>query len=216
MLRFVLMGPPGVGKGTQAVHLKEHAGVAHVSTGDLLRAAMQDGTELGRKAKGFVESGGLVPDSLMGELLARRLSEPDSARGFILDGFPRTAAQVEILDGILNRLGVALDRVFILTAPEGEIVRRLSGRRMCSSCGALYHVESKPPRSAGACDACGAPVIQRADDNEEVIRKRLRVYLEQTLPVADAYRKRGLLMEVDGTGGPGDVWRRLEAVIPRS
>ncbi len=215
MLRLVLMGPPGVGKGTQAVHLKEHAGVAHVSTGDLLRAAVQDGTELGRQAKSFVESGGLVPDALMGELLARRLSAADAARGFILDGFPRTTAQVDLLDGILARLGVALDRVFILTAPEGEIVRRLSGRRTCSSCGALYHVESKPPRTQGVCDACGARLAQRADDNEEVIRKRLRVYLEQTLPVAEAYRKRGILAEVDGTGSPGDVWKRIEAGVPR-
>lgn len=205
-----------MGKGTQAANLKELVGGPHVSTGDLLRAAMQDGTELGRKARDFVESGGLVPDSLMGELLERRLSEPDAARGFVLDGFPRTVQQVELLQGILEKLGSKLDRVFVLTAPEGEIVRRLSGRRLCPSCGELYHLVSKPPRRTGVCDRCDGALIQRADDNEEVIRKRLRVYLDQTLPVAEAYRRRGVLVEVDGTGEPGDVLARLKAGIPRS
>lgn len=211
-----MMGPPGVGKGTQAANLKGLVGGPHVSTGDLLRAAMQDGTELGRKAKGFVESGGLVPDSLMGELLERRLSESDAAKGFVLDGFPRTIQQVALLQGILEKLGTRLDRVFVLTAPEGEIVRRLSGRRLCPGCGELYHLESKPPRREGMCDRCGAALIQRADDNEEVIRKRLRIYLEQTLPVAEAYRTRGVLLEVDGTGEPGEVLERLKAGIPKS
>lgn len=216
MLRLVLMGPPGVGKGTQAESLKELVGGPHVSTGDLLRAAVLDGTELGRKAKGFVESGELVPDSLMGELLERRLSETDAAKGFVLDGFPRTVQQVALLRGILEKLETKLDRVFVLTAPEGEIIRRLSGRRGCPSCGELYHLESKPPRREGVCDRCDAELTQRADDNEEVIRKRLRVYLEQTLPVAEAYRQCGVLVEVDGTGRPGDVLARLKAGIPKS
>lgn len=210
------MGPPGVGKGTQAVYLRERLGVPHVSTGDLLRAAVQEGTPLGRKAKGYMESGQLVPDSLIGDLLSQRLARSDAGVGFVLDGFPRTVEQVGILDGVLEGLGVGIDRVAILTAPEAEIVRRLSGRRTCPGCGAVYHVDSRPPESAGVCDACGSALVQRPDDAEDVIRERLRVYLAQTLPVAGTYRERGLLVEVDGSGNPEDVRRRLEREIAGS
>ena len=210
-MRVVLIGPPGVGKGTQASQLKTLLGVPHVSTGDILREAVQAGNPLGRKVKGFVESGQLVPDDVMGELIAQRLSRPDARAGFVLDGFPRTLDQVETLDSVLARLGVVLDRVFLFTVPEAEIVRRLAGRRTCPKCGAVFHVDSRPPRSAGVCDACGSALVQRADDTEDVIRERLRVYAEQTLPVASAYASRGLIQEVDGAGEPTAVLARIQA-----
>ncbi len=212
-MRVVLMGPPGVGKGTQAVRLRDRLGVPHISTGDMLRQAVDRGTPVGRKVRSFVESGKLVPDELMGELIAERLSGADTAEGFILDGFPRTVEQVVILDRVLSGLGVALDRAIALVAPEEEIVRRLSGRRVCPKCRAVYHLESRPPKSAGVCDKCGSALVQRADDAEDVVRKRLTVYAEQTLPVAAAYAQRGLLSEVDGAGDPATVSARLDAVV---
>jgi adenylate kinase len=208
-MRVVLMGPPGVGKGTQASRLTEGLGVPHVSTGDILREAVANRTPVGKKARSFVESGKLVPDELMGELIAERLKESDAAEGFVLDGFPRTVQQVTILDGVLGQLGVALDRVIVLTAPEAVIVRRLSGRRVCPGCRSVYHIESRPPESPGVCDRDGSALVQRPDDNEEVIRKRLEVYAEQTLPVAAAYRDRDLLTEVDGAGEPAAVLEKI-------
>jgi len=212
-MRVVLMGPPGVGKGTQAVRLAATRGVVHVSTGDILRDAVGGGTALGRKVREYVEGGRLVPDALMGSLIEDRLSRTDAGPGFILDGFPRTVEQVSILDDVLSNLGISVDHVFLLEAPEDEIVRRLSGRRVCPACKAVYHLESKPPRSAGVCDACGSALIQRADDEEDVIRERLRVYAEQTAPVADAYRDRGVLVRVDGSGTPDEVTGLLRGAI---
>ncbi len=215
-MRVALMGPPGVGKGTQAARLTAALGVPHVSTGDILREAIRTATPLGRKAKGFVEGGKLVPDELIGELIAERLGRPDAGRGFVLDGFPRTVEQVGILDRVLGRLGVALDRVIILFAPESEIVRRLGGRRVCPRCNEVFHIESRPPKSAGVCDKCGSALAQRPDDSEDVIRERLAVYGEQTLPVAAAYRERGLLVEIEGTGSPDEVFGRLEAEVVKA
>lgn len=209
------MGPPGVGKGTQAVRLKSLLGVPHVSTGDILRAAMQDGSALGRQVRVYVESGQLVPDELVGDLIAERLSRRDAAAGFVLDGFPRTLAQVDILSRVLGRLGMPLSKVILLRAPQAEIVRRLSGRRTCPKCGAVYHLESHPPKSSGVCDACGAALVQRPDDTEDVIRERLRVFDEQTAPVADAYRAQGLLVDVDGTGEADAVASRIDATLGR-
>lgn len=203
------MGPPGVGKGTQAKSLSRRLGLLHVSTGDILRVAVRDDAPLGRRARPYVESGRLVPDDLMGELIGERLARPDARGGFVLDGFPRTAEQVAALDGVLARLGLELDRVLLIVAPEAEIVRRLSGRRVCPSCGALFHVQSRPPRIEGVCDACGTALVQRADDREDVVRERLNVYERETLPVARAYRDRGLLLEVDGSGTPEEVFRRI-------
>ena len=210
------MGPPGVGKGTQAIRLKSLLGVPHVSTGDILRASMKEKSALGNEVRGFVESGRLVPDGLMGDLIAERLQRDDAAAGFILDGFPRTLEQVATLDRVLARLGRPLDKVLMLTAPEAEIVRRLAGRRTCPSCGAVYHLDSRPPAAAGVCDACGAALIQRPDDTEAVIRERLRVYDAQTVPVADAYRAKGILADVDGTGDLEKVARRLAAGLGRA
>lgn len=210
---MILIGPPGVGKGTQAKLLMERLGVPHVSTGDLLRAAVKDGTSLGRRARGYMEAGQLVPDDLIGDLLGERLQQPDAGRGFVLDGFPRTVEQVGILDAVLAGRGASIDRVLMLVAPEGEIIRRLSGRRTCPSCGAVFHIESRPPKAAGVCDACGSALVQRSDDTEEVIRERLRVYGTQTIPVVEAYGRRGLLVEIDGTGEPGAVQARLQVGI---
>jgi adenylate kinase len=211
-MRVVLMGPPGVGKGTQAKSLEERTGIPHISAGDILRHAVRIGTPVGRRVRPYVEAGKLVPDDLMGDLIGERLGG-DGTTGFILDGFPRTVEQVAILDRILARRGVEVDRVCILTAPEEEIVRRLSGRRTCPSCGAVYHLESMPPRSPGVCDRCSSALVQRPDDAEDVIRERLRVYHRQTLPVADTYRDRSLLREVDGTGDPSVVLQRLEGCL---
>lgn len=207
------MGPPGVGKGTQAARLKALLGVPHVSTGDILRSSMQEGSALGRKVRSFVESGQLVPDELMGDLIAERLGRGDARAGFLLDGFPRTVAQVALLDRVLERAGRPLDRALILVAPEGEIVRRLTGRRTCPKCGAVYHLESRPPASAGVCDACGSALVQRPDDTEDVIRQRLDVYGSQTIPVAAAYRAKGILSEVDGAGEVETVAARLRASL---
>jgi adenylate kinase len=215
-MRVVLMGPPGVGKGTQAEHLQTLLGVPHVSTGNILRAAIQqDGSPLGGEVRRFVESGRLVPDDLMGALIAERLDRKDARVGFVLDGFPRTLQQVSILDGVLGRLGLALDRVLMLVVPEAEIVRRLSGRRTCGTCGAVFHLESRPPAVAGACDQCGAALVQRPDDREQVIRERMKVYAEQTIPVADAYRAKGILVEVDGGGTIDAVRARLTSGVER-
>ena len=176
-------------------------------------AAVAAGTPLGRRVKGFVESGQLVPDDVMGELIAQRLSRPDARAGFVLDGFPRTMDQVGILDGVLARLGVVLDRVFLFTAPEGEIVRRLAGRRTCPKCGSVFHVDSRPPRSAGVCDACGSALVQRADDAEETVLRRLEVYREQTEPLVAYYRSRGRLTEVTADGTPQEVYEGLAGAL---
>jgi adenylate kinase len=215
-MKVVLMGPPGVGKGTQAAKLKALLGVPHVSTGDILRASMQDGTPLGKEVRGYVESGRLVPDDLMGDLIAEQLVRKNAAAGFILDGFPRTLEQVAILDAVLGRLGLSLDRVLMLFAPEAEIVKRLSGRRTCPKCGSVFHLESRPPRAPGICDSCGSALVQRKDDTERVIRERLKVYATQTLPVAEAYRAKGILAEIDGLGEVDTVESRLAAGLGRT
>jgi len=212
-MKVLLMGMPGVGKGTQAALLKDALSVPHVSTGDMLRGAVRTGSTLGRKVQGLLNSGQLVPDDLMGELIVNRLGQRDARTGFVLDGFPRTEAQVGILDRILTRLGHQLDAVFLLTAPEGEIVRRISGRRICPQCAAVFHLENNAPRSPGVCDDCGSALVQRQDDCEEVVRGRFQVYREQTLPIAHAYRQRELLREIDGIGEPQAVFERLGRAV---
>ncbi len=192
-------------------------GVPHVSTGNILRAAIQqEGSPLGKKVRGFVDSGKLVPDDLMGDLIAERLERKDAGAGFILDGFPRTLAQVSILEGVLGKLGMGLDKVLMLVVPEGEIVRRLSGRRTCPQCGAVFHLESRQPAAPGICDVCGSALVQRPDDTEQVIRERMKVYADQTLPVADAYRAKGILVEVDGFGGVDAVRARLRSGLGKA
>ncbi|MGH7362407.1 MAG: adenylate kinase [Candidatus Methylomirabilales bacterium] len=208
-MRVILLGPPGAGKGTQAQRLTQTLGIPQVSTGDILRAAAAAGTPLGREAKATMDQGALVPDGVVIGIIQERLAAPDCARGYILDGFPRTAAQAEALGETLQALGTPLTAVLSITVDPEELVRRLSGRRTCGNCGAAYHLETAPPRRAGLCDRCGGALLQREDDREETIRKRLAVYREQTAPLVAYYRGRGLLREVDGRGDIDDVFARV-------
>jgi adenylate kinase len=210
---LVLFGAPGVGKGTQAAALQERVGVPHVSTGDMLRAAIRAGTPQGQRARAIVESGRLVPDELISEMIGVRLQSADVAKGFILDGFPRTVGQAEYLDEALRDQGKALDAVINLDVPAMIVAERLAGRRVCASCGASYHVRHKPPRVEGACDNCGAALGVRADDDEAVVRSRLEVYERQTAPVLEYYRGQGRLRDVDGIGTPEEVAERIDLVV---
>jgi len=212
-MMVVLLGPPGAGKGTHADALRDRFGIPHVSTGNMLRAAIEEGTPAGRKAKLLVERGDLVPDELMAEMVQDRLGAQDAAGGFILDGYPRNVDQARDLDRILAMRGGCLDRVLSLSVDDEEIVRRLSGRRTCESCGAPYHVVSAPPAAEGRCDRCGGVLAQRADDRPEVIARRLAVYRAQTEPLVAFYRGRGVLAEVDATGALDDVRRRVVGAV---
>jgi adenylate kinase len=212
-MRLVLLGPPGAGKGTQAVALKKALGIPHISTGEMLRAAIAAGTPVGMQAKAIVESGGLVPDEMIGEIVRQRLAQADAAGGFLLDGFPRTVGQAEILEKTLSSLQARLDGVLYMALDDAAILARLSGRRSCGACGAPYHVTGAPPRDAGICDRCGGMLTQREDDREEVVARRVRVYREQTEPLVDFYRRKGLLREVPAEGTLEAVEQRLLAAV---
>ena len=212
--RLVLLGAPGVGKGTQAAEITRRIGLLHISTGDLLRAAIREGAPLGRQVAAIVERGELVPDALVGAVMEERLSRPDAADGFLLDGFPRTVAQADLLDGILATRGQELDRVISIEVAEPEILDRLTGRRSCGGCGAVFHVRYNRPAVEGICDRCGGPLRQRSDDTERVIAERLRAYREQTAPLILRYQKAGLLLTVDGRGRPAEVFDRIAAAVP--
>lgn len=207
--RVVLLGPPGAGKGTQAKLLQEAFGVCQISTGDILRKAVAEQTPLGKEAAAYIDRGTLVPDDLIVNLVAERLKETDCEAGFILDGFPRTIPQAESLDRILKKLGLSLNRVLSVRVPKAVIIERLAGRRTCRRCDALYHVAFDPPRQDGVCDRCGGELFQRDDDREETIARRLDVYDAQTAPVADYYRRLGILNEVDGVGAIEDIRGRV-------
>ena len=215
MRRMLLLGPPGSGKGTQATALKGRWDLPHLSSGDLLRAHVKEETALGRQAKPFMERGELVPDALIIEMMAERLSQPDAARGYVLDGVPRTVAQAEALDARLAELKQELDAVISLNVPEAEILRRLSGRLTCSnpSCNAIYQVDTMPPKQAGVCDKCGSALIQRADEEPAVIQRRLAVYAQQTAPLLDYYRRTGRLHAVDGTIGVENVVKEIARLV---
>jgi len=208
-VKLIFIGPPGSGKGTQAKRLSSRFGVPHISTGDMLREAVTDGTELGRQAAPIMAEGKLVSDDLMIGIINDRLAKSDALGGFILDGFPRTLVQAEKLDNLVGNGGEAL-RVLQLLVPDDAIVRRITLRRTCSSCGAIYHLENNPPANDSVCDRCGAEVIARADDTEEAVRKRLEAFHRQTLPVATFYRTKSLLREVDGVGPVDEVFERIE------
>ena len=199
-MRLIFLGPPGAGKGTQAKALAQEWGVPQIATGEMLREAVKAGTPLGREAGRIMESGALVPDEVMVGLIAERLRQPDAARGFILDGFPRTIAQAEALNHLLKDLGQALDAVVYFDVAEPELLRRLTGRRLCRQCQTAFHLVSAPPQRAGICDRCGGELYQRDDDSEATVRHRLDVYARQTAPLLDYYRGRGLLSSVKGEG----------------
>lgn len=208
-VRVLLLGPPGAGKGTQATRLTKTFGACQVSTGDILRKAASQRTPLGEKAAAIMAKGELVPDGLMIDLVAARLKEDDCRGGFILDGFPRTLEQADGLDAILRAMGSKLDCVFSIRVPEAVVIQRLEGRRSCRQCGALYHVALHPPAREDVCDRCNGELYQRDDDSAETVRARLRVYEAQTAPLADCYRKRGLLKEIDGVGSADEIQNRI-------
>jgi adenylate kinase len=208
-LKIIFIGPPGSGKGTQAKRLAGRFAIPHISTGDMLREAVADGTELGQQAAPIMASGGLVSDDLMIGIIHDRLGKPDAQNGFILDGFPRTVVQAEKLDGIVGNGKEAL-RVLQLLVPDDAIVRRITLRRTCAQCGAIYHLENQPPATDSVCDRCGAEVIARPDDTEEAVRKRLEAFHRQTMPVATFYKAKNMLREVDGVGPVDEVFERIE------
>ncbi|HYK03595.1 MAG TPA: adenylate kinase [Thermoanaerobaculia bacterium] len=208
-MKIIFIGPPGSGKGTQAKRLASRFAIPHISTGDMLREAVAEGTELGRQAAPIMSSGGLVSDDLMIGIINERLAKPDAGRGFILDGFPRTIVQAEKLDTIVGN-GTEPLRVLQLLVPDDAIVRRITMRRTCVQCGAIYHLENNPPANGSVCDRCGAEVIARADDTEEAVRKRLESFHRQTMPVATYYKSKNILREVDGIGPVDEVFERIE------
>ncbi|GAA3752141.1 adenylate kinase [Streptomyces tremellae] len=215
-MRIVLVGPPGAGKGTQAAYLAKNLSIPHISTGDLFRANISQGTPLGKKAKEYIDAGELVPDEVTIGMARDRMSQPDAGSGFLLDGFPRNVAQAEALDEALREDGAALDAVLDLEVPEDEVVKRIAGRRICRNDSAhVFHVTYNPPRTEGVCDVCGGELYQRADDSEETVRKRLEVYHTQTEPIVDYYRGQGLVVTISALGKVGDVTERAMSALGR-
>jgi adenylate kinase len=212
-LDLILFGPPGAGKGTQAERLQSDFQLPFISTGDMLRRNVKEETDLGKKAKGFMDAGDLVPDDLIVAMAAERLQEEDAEDGFILDGFPRTLAQAEALENQLAKLGRRVTAALLIDVPDEEVIRRLSGRRVCVKSGHNYHVEFDPPKHEGVCDQDGSRLIQRDDDKPEVIENRLRVYHEQTEPLVEHYDRQGLMRRIDGTRPATEVHDHIRAVI---
>jgi adenylate kinase len=211
-MNIVLFGPPGAGKGTQARELSKHYGIPHISTGDILRANVSGGTELGKKAAEYMNRGELVPDEVLIGIIRNRLSEPDCGAGYLLDGYPRTIPQADALSGILEELNMPLNAVLNIQVPDEELVTRLAGRYMCK-CGESFHIIFNPPKQAGKCDACGGELYQREDDKEEVIRRRLESYKEKTSPLIDYYDSRGLLLNIEGEGDINEVLSAILKVL---
>lgn len=215
-IRLILMGPPGCGKGTHAKKLEELYSIPQLSTGDMLRSAQRDGTEIGLKAKGYMDAGKLVPDEVIVDVMRERMKGNDCKGGYVLDGFPRTLGQAEALETLLSELQSPLTAVIALVVPDDEVVRRLSGRRQCKKCGMGYHVEFKAPNQEGVCDSCGGELYLRDDDNETTIRSRLAVYTDQTAPLLTYYRERNLLHEIDGVGSIDDIFGSISSLIDRA
>ena len=212
-MNIILLGPPGAGKGTQAKMLIDSYGIPQISTGDMLRAAVKNQTQLGLEAKKFMDSGQLVPDSVVIGLAKDRIAQPDCAKGFMLDGFPRTVPQAEALDKVLADMGKKIDHVISIEVANSELMGRLTGRRTCKACGQGFHVMFDPPKAAGKCDKCGGELFQRDDDNEATVSNRLKVYEDQTKPLIDYYQAKGLLRPIDGVGAISDIFGRIKAVM---
>ena len=213
VIRIVLLGPPGAGKGTQAKLLQDKYSACQVSTGDILRSAVRDQTPIGKEASEYINRGALVPDDVIVKLVAERLKAKDCDNGFILDGFPRTINQAKSLQEILNARGLTLDRVLSIEVPQKLIVERLAGRRTCKDCGGLYHTAFDPPKTKGVCERCGGELYQREDDREETIKARLITYDQQTAPLIDYYRERGMLSNVDGVGTVDEIHDRMSQAL---
>ncbi|MBT2367891.1 adenylate kinase [Streptomyces sp. ISL-10] len=213
-MRIVLVGPPGAGKGTQAAYLAKNLSIPHISTGDLFRANISQGTELGKQAKAYMDAGNLVPDEVTIGMAKDRMSQPDAANGFLLDGFPRNVGQAEALDEMLRGEGAGLDAVLDLEVPEDEVVKRIAGRRVCRNNSAhVFHVTYTSPKAEGVCDECGGELYQRDDDSEDTVRKRLEVYHTQTEPIIDYYKAQGLVVTISALGKVSDVTARaMEAL----
>lgn len=214
IMNIVLFGPPGAGKGTQAKELSQKYDIPHISTGDILRANVREGTELGLKAKEYMDKGELVPDQVLIGLIKDRLEEPDCENGYLLDGYPRTIPQADALEDILGEISKPLDVVINIDVSDEEVVKRISGRRTCS-CGESYHVMFNPPEKEGLCNACGAQLYQRDDDSEDVVRQRLAVYNEKTKPLINYYEEKGLLVNVDGNGSVDKVFETISEIMDR-
>ncbi|MEU6881377.1 adenylate kinase [Streptomyces sp. NPDC046712] len=215
-MRIVLVGPPGAGKGTQAAFLAKNLDIPHISTGDLFRANISQGTELGLKAKAYMDAGDLVPDEVTIGMAKDRMEQPDAVNGFLLDGFPRNVAQAEALDTVLKAEDMQLDAVLDLEVPEDEVVKRIAGRRICRNDSAhVFHVTYTPPKAAGVCDVCGGELYQRDDDSEETVRRRLEVYHTQTEPIIDYYRAQNLVVTISALGKVDEVTGRAMAALKK-
>ncbi len=212
-MKIIMLGAPGAGKGTQAKMLAEKYGIPHISTGDIFRANIKNGTELGAKAKEYMDKGLLVPDELVVDLIMDRFKADDCSKGYILDGFPRTIPQAEALDKALQAAGESIDYAINVEVPDENIVNRMSGRRACVGCGATYHIKYNPTKVEGKCDACGAELILRDDDKPETVLNRLKVYHDQTQPLIDYYNKKNVLKEVDGTVDMKDVFDSIVSIL---
>ncbi|BDH68795.1 adenylate kinase [Streptomyces albidoflavus] len=213
-MRIVLVGPPGAGKGTQAAFLAKNLSIPHISTGDLFRANISQGTELGKQAKSYMDAGNLVPDEVTIGMAEDRMGQADAENGFLLDGFPRNVSQAKALDESLKAQGVALDAVLDLEVPEDEVVKRIAGRRICRNDSShVFHVEYSKPETEGVCDVCGGELYQRADDKEETVRKRLEVYHNETEPIIDHYKAQGLVVTISALGKVDEVTARAMAAL---
>ncbi len=212
-MKIIMLGAPGAGKGTQAKMIAEKYSVPHISTGDIFRANIKNGTELGMEAKKYMDQGLLVPDELTVKILLDRVAKDDCANGYVLDGFPRTIPQAKVLDNALTEMGDAIDFAVNVDVPDENIVKRMSGRRACLACGATYHIEHVPPKAEGICDVCGQELVLRDDDKPETVLNRLNVYHEQTQPLIDFYNEKGVLKNIDGTVDMKDVFAAIVEIL---